>query len=103
MRFVPERERQEAQRKRLEAEGIRHAPKLIEEALTPAIICNQSIQDCREIAQSTHPKVIATDGRSPFLINMPDARAASSSVSAAVAAAERALSTSSGRTTVRRP
>jgi regulator of protease activity HflC (stomatin/prohibitin superfamily) len=103
MRFVPERERQEAQRKRLEAEGIRDAQKLIEEALTPATICSQGIQDCREIAQSTHAKVIVRDGRSPFLINMPDARAASSSVSADVAADESALSTSSGRTTVRRP
>jgi len=75
MRFVLERERQEAQRKRIEAEGVRDAQKIIDEGLTPAVISFQSIQAFRELAQSPNAKLIVTDGRSPFLISATESTA----------------------------
>lgn len=74
MRFVLERERQEAQRKRLEAEGVRDAQQIINAGLTPAVLSFQSIQAFRELASSPNAKLIVTDGRSPFLIS-PSAEA----------------------------
>jgi regulator of protease activity HflC (stomatin/prohibitin superfamily) len=68
MRFVLERERQEAERKRVEAAGIRDAQQIIGEGLTPLVISFQSIQAFRELAQSANAKIILTDGRTPFLI-----------------------------------
>ncbi len=73
MRFVLEREKQEAQRKRLEAEGVRDAQQIINAGLTPAVISFQSIQAFRELAQSPNAKLIVTDGRSPFLISASEA------------------------------
>ena len=69
MKFVLERERQEAQRRRIEAEGVRDAQQIINAGLTPAVISFQSIQAFRELAQSPNAKLIVTDGRSPFLIS----------------------------------
>lgn len=73
MKFVLEREKQEAQRKRLEAEGVRDAQQIINAGLTPAVISFQSIQAFRELAQSPNAKLIVTDGRSPFLISASEA------------------------------
>jgi regulator of protease activity HflC (stomatin/prohibitin superfamily) len=72
MRFVLERERQEAERKRVEAAGIRDAQQIIGEGLNPLVISFQSIQAFRELAQSSNAKIILTDGRTPFLINPSD-------------------------------
>jgi prohibitin 1 len=77
MRFVLEREKQEAQRKRLEAEGVRDAQQIINAGLTPAVISFQSIQAFRELAQSPNAKLIVTDGRSPFLISPSEAASTS--------------------------
>ena len=77
MRFVLERERQEAERKRVEAAGIRDAQQIIGEGLTPLVISFQSIEGFRELAQSANAKIILTDGRTPFLINPADASLAS--------------------------
>ena len=73
MKFVLERERQEAQRRRIEAEGVRDAQQIINSGLTPAVISFQSIQAFRELAGSPNAKLIVTDGRSPFLISPSDA------------------------------
>lgn len=69
MRFVLERERQEAERKRVEAAGIRDAQQIISEGLNPLAIAFQSIDAFRALANSPNAKVILTDGRTPFLIN----------------------------------
>jgi regulator of protease activity HflC (stomatin/prohibitin superfamily) len=73
MRFVLERERQEADRRRVEAEGIRDAQQIIGTGLTPLVISFQSIQAFRELAQSPNAKVILTDGKAPLLLNPGDA------------------------------
>jgi len=69
MEFLLDREKREAQRKIIEAEGIRDSQKIISEGLTPAIIQWQSIDAFREVAKSPNSKVIITDGNAPMLIN----------------------------------
>lgn len=69
MEFLLDRERREAQRKIIEAEGIRDSQKIISEGLTPGIIQWQSIDAFREVAKSPNAKVIITDGNAPMLIN----------------------------------
>jgi prohibitin 1 len=73
MRFVLERERQEAERKRIEAAGVRDAQIIIGEGLTPLVIQFQSLQAFRELAQSANAKTILTNGSTPFLISPNDA------------------------------
>jgi regulator of protease activity HflC (stomatin/prohibitin superfamily) len=73
MRFVLERERQEAERRRIEAEGVRDAQRIISEGLTPLLLDYQSIQAFRELATSGNAKTIITDGKTPFLINPSEA------------------------------
>jgi regulator of protease activity HflC (stomatin/prohibitin superfamily) len=72
MRFVLETERQEADRKRVEAEGIRDAQKIIGEGLTPTVLQYQSIQAMRELAASPNAKLVMTDGKTPFLLTPAD-------------------------------
>jgi len=69
MQFVLETERQEAERKRVEAEGIRDAQKIIGAGLTPIVLQYQSIQAIRDLAASPNAKLVMTDGRMPFLLN----------------------------------
>ena len=68
MRFVLDRERQEAERRRIEAQGIRDAWDIIAQGLTPAILNYQSIEAFRELARSPNAKVIVTDGKQPMLL-----------------------------------
>lgn len=77
MRFVLDRERQEAERRTIEATGIRDAWAIIAQGLTPTIITYQSIEAFRELARSPNAKVIVTDGKAPFLLT-EDAAVASS-------------------------
>jgi prohibitin 1 len=69
MEFLLDREKREAQRKIIEAEGIRDAQKIISEGLNKNIIQWQSIEAFRELAKSGNAKVIITDGNAPMLIN----------------------------------
>lgn len=69
MAFLLDREKQEATRKAIEAEGIRDAQKIISQGLSPVIIQWQSIEAFRELAKSPNAKMIITDGNAPMLIN----------------------------------
>jgi regulator of protease activity HflC (stomatin/prohibitin superfamily) len=69
MEFLLEREKREAQRKLIEAQGIRDAQKIISEGLSRNIIEWQSIEAFRELAKSPNAKIILTDGKAPMLIN----------------------------------
>jgi prohibitin 1 len=69
MEFLLDREKREAQRKIIEAEGIRDSQKIISEGLTKSIIEWQSIEAFRELAKSSNTKLIMTDGKTPLLIN----------------------------------
>jgi regulator of protease activity HflC (stomatin/prohibitin superfamily) len=68
MEFLLQRERLEAQRKLVEAEGIRDAQKVLSEGINPLIIQWQSIEAFRELSKSPNSKVIITDGKAPFLL-----------------------------------
>lgn len=68
MRFVLDREKQEAERRTIEAQGIRDSWAIIAQGLTPSIISYQSIEAFRELARSPNAKVIVTDGRAPMLL-----------------------------------
>ncbi len=69
MRFVLDRERQEAERRTIEATGIRDAWAIIAQGLTSSIISYQSIEAFRELARSPNAKVIVTDGKTPMLLS----------------------------------
>ncbi len=69
MEFLLDREKLEAQRKIIEAEGIRDAQSIIAEGLTEEIIQWQSIEAFRELSQSPNTKVLMTNGSTPMLIN----------------------------------
>lgn len=69
MEFLVQRERLEAQRKLVEAQGIRDAQKVITEGLNDQIIKWQSIEAFRELAKSPNTKIIVTDGNAPLLID----------------------------------
>jgi prohibitin 1 len=68
MDFVLMRERKEAERRKIEAEGTRDAQQILSQGLSKEIIQLRSIEAFRELATSTNAKVIITDGRTPFLI-----------------------------------
>lgn len=71
MQFVLDRERAEADRKRIEAEGIRDSQKIIADGLTPSMIQWRTIEAFKRLADSPASKVIITDGKTPLLINPP--------------------------------
>ncbi|MFK8058376.1 MAG: prohibitin family protein [Saprospiraceae bacterium] len=65
MEFVLLEEKQEAERKRLQAEGVRDAQRIISEGLNPMILQFKSIEAFQELAKSPNAKVIITDGDLP--------------------------------------
>ncbi len=72
MEFVLQRERMEAQRRKVEAEGIRDAQKILQEGINPEIIQWQSIEAFKQLTNSPSSKIIITDGKAPFLIQPSD-------------------------------
>ncbi len=69
MRFVLERERLEAQRKLVEAEGIRDAQLVVAESVNDRMLKWNSIQAFQALAASENTKVVVTDGKAPLLID----------------------------------
>jgi len=69
MEFVLLKETKEAERKRIEASGIRDAQLIIKEGITQGNIEWKSLEVLREIATSNNAKLILTDGKTPVLIN----------------------------------
>lgn len=69
MEYELQRERQEAERRRIEAEGIRDAQRIIKEGLSPEVIAWQSLEAFRLLSESPSTKIIITDGNAPFLID----------------------------------
>jgi prohibitin 1 len=67
MQFVLDKERQEAQRRVIEAQGIRDAQKIIGEGLTPMLIQFKSIEAFNKLSTSPNSKVIITSGNAPML------------------------------------
>ncbi|MBX2961731.1 MAG: prohibitin family protein [Cyclobacteriaceae bacterium] len=68
MEFVLDRERREAERRKIEAEGTRDAQQILSQGLSKEIIELRSIEAFRELANSPNAKIIITDGKTPYLI-----------------------------------
>jgi regulator of protease activity HflC (stomatin/prohibitin superfamily) len=69
MQFVLEKERQEAQRQVIAAEGTRDAQKIINEGLTPMLIKFKAIEAFNKLSTSPNSKVIITNGETPLMMN----------------------------------
>jgi len=69
MEFVLLQEQQEAERRRIEAEGVAQAHRLLTESLNEEIIAWQSLAVFQELASSPNTKIIVTDGDTPLLID----------------------------------
>ena len=71
MEFVLQKERQEAERKKIEAAGIRDAHLILTQGMNEQVIQWRSLEVLQELAASPNSKLILTDGKTPVLIN-PD-------------------------------
>jgi regulator of protease activity HflC (stomatin/prohibitin superfamily) len=70
MQFVLQKERQEAERKRVEAQGIADYQRIISESLTDRQLQYESIKAQLEIAKSTNAKIIIMGkGSSPVILD----------------------------------
>jgi regulator of protease activity HflC (stomatin/prohibitin superfamily) len=69
MQFVLDKERQEANRRTIEAAGIRDSQKIIAEGLTPLLIRFKAIEAFNKLSTSPNAKVIITNGDQPLMLN----------------------------------
>ncbi len=69
MEFLLQREKLEAKRKLVEAEGTRDAQKVIAQGLNEEILQWQTIEAFKELSTSPNSKVIITNGSAPLLMN----------------------------------
>lgn len=72
MQFVLDRERQEAERKKIEAAGIRDAQKIISEGLNPLLLNWRAIEAFKELSKSNNAKIIITDAKTPLVMQTDD-------------------------------
>ncbi len=68
MEYVLQQERREAERRKVEAAGVRDSQKILSQGLNKEIIQLRSIEAFRELAKSPNAKVIITDGKAPLMI-----------------------------------
>ena len=69
MEFTLNKERQEATRKTIEAEGIRDAQKIISEGLSPLLLRFKTIEAFNKLSTSPNAKTIITNGDQPLMFN----------------------------------
>ncbi len=69
MEFILQQERQEAERKRVQAQGIRDANQIISQGLTPEILQFKAIEAWLELSKSPNAKVIFTNGMVPLVMD----------------------------------
>ena len=72
MEFVVEKQKKEAERLVIEAEGIKKAQTIINESLTDRLLQYNNIQMLKSLANSSNAKVIVTDSKTPQLMIAPD-------------------------------
>lgn len=68
MQFELDQEKLEAERKRIEAEGIRDAQIIISEGLNDTILTFKSIEALEKLYTSPNAKIILTNGKTPIII-----------------------------------
>lgn len=69
MEFELQREQREAERKRIEAQGVSDANKIIAAGLTPEVLQFKAIEAWLTLSQSQNSKVIITNGSMPMMMN----------------------------------
>ena len=69
MEFVLEQAKREAEQRRIEAQGISDAQKIISQGLDAEILQFKSIEAFLELAKSPNAKVIISDGDLPMMMN----------------------------------
>ena len=71
MRFVLDKERQEAERKRIEAQGIQDFQRIISQGLTEQLLRWKGIETTRALAESPNSKTVIIGGRDgmPLILN----------------------------------
>ncbi|RJR45213.1 MAG: prohibitin family protein [Deltaproteobacteria bacterium] len=71
MRFVLEKEKQEAERKRIEAQGIQDFQKIVSQGLSEQLLRWKGIEATRLLAESPNSKIIVVGGRDglPLILN----------------------------------
>ncbi|WP_421800234.1 prohibitin family protein [Haliscomenobacter sp.] len=63
MEFVLQQEQREAERKRIQAQGVRDAQNIISQGLTQEILQFKAIEAFLELAKSPNAKIVITDGK----------------------------------------
>ncbi len=71
MEYVLLQENREAERRKIEAAGVRDSQKILNQGPSKEIIMLRSIEAFRELAKSPNTKVIITDGKTPMLVPEP--------------------------------
>lgn len=71
MQFVLQQEKLEAERKQIEAEGVRAAQRIVASSLDDKLLQWNSIEAFRHLATSPNTKVVVTEGGAPFLVDLP--------------------------------
>lgn len=69
MQFELEREKQEAERRKIEAMGKRDAQKILSEGLTEEILKLRTIEAYQQLSTSPNAKVIISSGNNPLMID----------------------------------
>jgi len=71
MQFVLEKEKQEAERKRIEAQGIQDFQRIVSQGLSEQLLRWRGIEATRALAESTNTKIIVVGGRDglPLILN----------------------------------
>jgi len=71
MKFVLEKEKQEAERKRIEAQGIQDFQRIISQGLTEQLLRWKGIETTRALAESPNSKTVIIGGRDgmPLILN----------------------------------
>ncbi len=69
LRFVLAQEQREAERKLIEAKGVRDAQLTLAEGLTPEILKYRAIEALQKLYESSNAKVIITDGRGNLIVD----------------------------------
>ncbi len=68
MEYILNQERQEAERRKIEAMGVRDSQKILTQGLNKEIIQLRAIEAFKELAKSPNTKIIITDGKAPLML-----------------------------------
>lgn len=74
MEFVLQQEKQEAERKRIQAQGVSDANAIVNEGLSPAVLQYKAIEAWLQLSMSPNAKTIITTGggAGPAMLNVAD-------------------------------